>query len=114
MIAIWNETETLTLNESVEESDYGDIVPRVSRTATLDGGAVITNSGCSHADRTLVIVADNAPVATETAIKRMTSQALTVWLSNSEGVFAGVISQLSCKSGRVSFTYLVTEKLTMD
>lgn len=114
MIAIWNDAEALTLNERVDESDYGDIVPRISRTATLDGGAVITNSGCSHADRTLVIVADNVSFATETAIKRMTSLSQTIWMSNREGIFSGVISQLSCKSGRVRFTYLVTEKITSD
>lgn len=114
MIAIWNDTESLILNESIEESDYGDIEPRISRTATLDGGAVIANAGCSHADRTLVIVANNVPFDSETVLKRMTSQARLVHLSNSEGVFSGVLSQLKCKAGRVQFTYLVKEKLTPD
>jgi hypothetical protein len=114
MISISSDTETVTINESIPDSDYGEILPRVSRTATLDGGAMIATSGCSHSDRTIVISALKVSVAQEAVLRRMTMQTLLVQLSNSEGVFTGVLSRFSCKAGKLEFTFLVKEKLTSD
>jgi hypothetical protein len=114
MISITSATETVILQESISGTDYGEILPRISRTATLDGGAVIATSGCTHADRTLEVVSDNTPLASEDILRRMAAQASMVQLSNYEGVFTGYISRFSAKSAEVSFTFLVQEKLTQD
>ncbi|MFH0995800.1 MAG: hypothetical protein V1844_09930 [Pseudomonadota bacterium] len=114
MVSITSATETVTLNESVPDSDYGDIEPRITRTATLDGGSVIASSGCSHSDRTIAVVASNISALQESVLSRIAKQALIIQLSNYEGVFSGAISRLSCKAGKVEFTFLVKEKLTQD
>jgi hypothetical protein len=114
MVSITSDTETVTINESLDASDYGPIVPRISRTATLDGGAVISTSGNSHADRTILIVATNVPPEKEDILRRIAIQALIVELACREGVFSGAISQFSAKFGTVTLTFLIQEKLTQD
>ena len=114
MISISNEIEAVTIKESISETDYGVLEPRISRTATLDGGAVIASSGCSHADRTLLIYADNVSAKAEAALRRITAQAAIVTMANSEGVFTGAISRFSCKYGKLEFTFLIKDKLTPD
>jgi len=114
MISISSDTEIAVIRESVSETDCGALEPRISRTATLDGGAVITSSGCSHADRILMIHADNVPPESEAVLRHITAQAAIVTLANSEGVFTGAISRFSCKYGKVEFTFLIKDKLTPD
>lgn len=114
MVSFVSETESVTIKESVENSDYGEIAPRISRAATLDGGAVLSTHGCSHSDRTVVISAVNVPVSEESALRRMAIQCLVVQMSNYEGVFTGAISQFSARAGKVDLTFLVKEKLTQD
>lgn len=113
MISLTSDTETVDVKESLL-SDRGIIKPRISRTATLDGGSVITSSGCSHSDRTIEIVASGISSAQEAILRRMTMQAVLVQLANTEGVFTGAISRLSCKNGELKLTFLVKEKLTED
>lgn len=83
---------------------------RVSRTATLDGGCVITHSGHSHGDRTFKIVGTISE--SDAAILQNIFETETfVNISTSEGFFAGVIEKLKTDNGNLKLTFLVKEKL---
>jgi hypothetical protein len=114
MIAVTTDDSVVVLKEDVEASNEVEILPRVNRTATLDGGAVLTVSGNSHADRTLTIKGKDVPPATELALRRISIQSRIVTLANKEGVFLGAISKFTSNNGDVSFTFLIKEKLTQD
>jgi hypothetical protein len=114
MISIACGTESVVINESVKETNYGDILPRISRTATLDGGSVLSMSGCSHSDRTMTLVAKDVAEAIEAVLRRIALQSLVVTLTCSEGVFLGAISSLAVKMREIRITFLVKEKLTQD
>jgi len=83
---------------------------RVSRSATLDGGSVITDGGFSDSDRTLPIecvypyqgMDDDLAAIAETGYSR---------LSLPNGLFLGVIESIDASADSVSFSFLVSEKI---
>ena len=92
-------------------SVLGDTDRRVSRSATLDGGVVLTDFGFSHGDRTLeVVVAEISPEDYALlAYLHQTYPLLT--LSCDQGHFIGCLQSLRPKDGGVTCSYLVKEKL---
>lgn len=96
--------------KSEADSDLQSSSRRVSRTATLDGGCVITDSGFSHGDRTMRV---KALIDQETG-ERITSmhQSYSLLLfSVPEGVFIGAIESISIQETELSLTILIKEKL---
>jgi hypothetical protein len=86
---------------------------RVSRTATLDGGCVITDTGFSHADRTFTISARLDDEATEAAIRRMHQTYSLVVVSTPDGVYQGAIERVRVtKGGTITVRILVKQKLS--
>ena len=85
---------------------------RLSRTATLDGGAVITDGGVTDADRSFDFTAIQVPEdARETLWVMFQSQDL-VHLSCPEGVFSGYLQRVKMTASGVSIGFMVYEKLT--
>jgi len=89
--------------------NFGKKPARVSRSATLDGGAVITHSGVSHGDRTFTLDCQISE-AQETAINYIHENATSVLVSCSEGVFLGAISDLETYEGKLKATILIKSK----
>lgn len=111
MIFITDEsTKVVTIRES-PDTEYGDYSPRVTRTATLDGGVVINNSGFSHGDRTLLIRAQNLPISDESDLKAIVESPAIAYVSCREGYFSGAIESMSTKNGILELSFLVKEKL---
>jgi len=89
--------------------NFGKKPARVSRVATLDGGAVIIHSGVSHGDKTFIL--DSRINETqETAINYIHNNATSVLVSCSEGVFLGAISDLETYKGKLKATILIKSK----
>ena len=104
-----------------KESDIQEAPRRVSRTATLDGNAAVTDFGFSHGDRDLTLVFDADKIF-------MSSQLLTIreiidklWLffrtyseialTLPDGVYNASINRYSNKFGRVSLKILIESSL---
>ena len=85
---------------------------RLSRSATLDGGCVITDGGLSDGDRTFRYSASQLSAATLDALWAMFGTESLVHLCCAEGVFSGYIEQLGIVGADVSLQFMIYEKLT--
>jgi hypothetical protein len=110
MVTLSDDTTLIEIEETAD-TDWGDMVPRIQQTATLDGGSVISHYGFSHSDRKFQIVAEmtRAEVA---ILQGMIEDSTLFYLSCDEGYFSGVISRFVPGNGMASITFLVQEKLT--
>ena len=85
---------------------------RLSRSATLDGGCVISDGGMSDGDRDFDFAAAQVPPATLDAMWAFAHNESLVHLSCAEGVFSGYVEQVKIEAADVSFRFMVYEKLT--
>lgn len=91
------------------DSDFGTVYARVSRVATLDGGAVFVQNGISNADRTFRIKAKITESQKET-IEHIFNNSTYVNISCSEGFFIGSISSIDTSSQDFTATILIKSK----
>lgn len=111
MIAIYSTTQFLVLEKISSETDWGQLIPRISRTATLDGGSSISLYGYSDSDRTMNIIALDVPEVDVLALKNIVRASALVFLAVPEGLFEGAISRLQNYFSRVEFTFLIKSKI---
>ena len=102
--------ETIVLN--IDREPTKENTRRLSRTATLDGGAVITDGGWTDADRTLEFTAMRIPEETRENLWAMFRKESRVQLCCPEGVFTGYLQQIRFKGNSAAITFMVHEKLT--
>ena len=92
------------------DSQLLDSIPRVTRTATLDGGAVIEHKGFSEADRTFNIrgeIDEN-----QLDILWELHKETTVYVSCKYGFFSGAIQRIRADNGELYLTIYIKEKLS--
>jgi hypothetical protein len=85
---------------------------RLSRTATLDGGAVITDGGVTDADRSIDFTAIQVSEDARETLWVMFQNQDLVHLSCPEGVFSGYLQRVKITASGVSIGFMVYEKLT--
>jgi hypothetical protein len=85
---------------------------RLSRTATLDGGAVITDGGWSDADRNFEFMVKNVSEYIRDALWALFLRESQVHLACPEGVFAGYLQRIRIAGADVTVSFMVQEKLT--
>ena len=83
-----------------------DTPPRVSRSATLDGGSVVDHRGFCDGDREFKIKAQLTEDQAEDLWNIYRSETL-VNISCGEGFFQGAISRMKLDGGRLEMTFLV-------
>ena len=88
-----------------------DLSRRVSRTATLDGGAELTDLGFTHADRTLRVTAPHVSQADAERAAYLLQTYPTLIVATPTGCFLAAPEGMSVRGGALSLTLLVTEKL---
>lgn len=98
------------INEREAETDLGGVSRRISRRATIDGGAFIDDFGFSEGDRTVRVVANSLSVASYEQIKILIRLFGSVELITLEGVFEGSI-QVANNGEKFEMTFLVKERL---
>jgi hypothetical protein len=99
--------------DAAEDSDIENTTRRVGRTATLDGGCLITDGGFSDSDRTFRVTSREPLSDSEVSILRALHQDHTlVNLTVPGGVFKGVMQQFTNIKNTVSLTILCKEKLS--
>lgn len=93
-------------------SDLRGGARRVSRIATLDGGAAVTDLGYADADRTFQIIERNPDQsAIATAEYLMRAYPLLI-CSTEEGCYRGAIQSMRVRSGELELVFLVTERIS--
>lgn|SRR5574343_569679 len=92
------------------DSELSHISRRVSRTATLDGGAIIVDNGYSASDATFSIVIRDIDNATRVALMAMISRHSAITLSVKENIFLGVVETLEDKD-KMKIKFLVKQQL---
>jgi hypothetical protein len=90
-------------------STMKDYRPRVTRSPTLDGGAVIYNLGYSDGDRDISIVSMVDP-ETEEKLRSMVQDELFVIVSTRDGVFYGSIDAMVVDRGILNLKFLAQER----
>ena len=95
----------------LQEKDGTDIrrlSRRVSRVSTLDGGSVVTDSGYTDTDRTLVIVAE-VTEAQDAMLETMIKNFALLTVSTRAGCFACAPGDFTLGDGEVRLNILVAE-----
>lgn len=92
-------------------SQFSDLSRRVSRVATLDGGALIVDNGYSPSDSTFNIVPENVTVELRTGLRRLAQIHSEIIVCVSEGAFLGVISAID-ENQDFKIVFLVKSKLS--
>ena len=96
--------------DTLPSSEIKETSRRVSRTKTLDGGCVITDSGFSDSDRTLSVNAEySSDVAT--ILNHLHQDKTLIHIAVDEDFFSGVISSLKIKDN-IKIQILIKEKLS--
>jgi hypothetical protein len=88
--------------------NLGDTARRVSRVATLDGGAAILDSGYTVADRTISIDLASQPRETVDALKYLCANHAAVLVFTEEGAFRASPERISTGFAFVRMTLLVS------
>ncbi len=112
MISISSITENLSGNvlfNNTEECSFQKNTSRVSRSATLDGGSVISNYGVTDGDRVFslnVSITENQ----YSKLKNIFSVSPLVLISCSEGIFFGALQYFSVKNDVLTGKILIQNK----
>lgn len=92
------------------DSDLSHISRRISRTATLDGGAIIVDNGYSAGDATFNIVIRDIDSATRLALMAMIKRHSAIIVSVKENIFVGAVQTLDDKD-KMKIRFLVKQQL---
>lgn len=85
---------------------------RATRTATLDGGSVVADTGFSDADRTVTISLPDAPPEAIELMSRLVRYYSTITVSLRDGCFSAVPSRTWTDRGAAKIEILITEKIS--
>lgn len=80
---------------------------RISRTATLDGGADVTDTGWSAADQTITVVVPNVSKAVYDRCQAIVQTSATVTLITEDGAFLASPQRLTLARGEMRLTFLI-------
>lgn len=106
----YHEAGSIICRRIRKSRDAADATRRVSRTATLDGGVVLIDSGYSEGDRTFELYAAGMKERW-LAVKDLFLQQPLVYLSIDEGLYAGVIEKAQLQDGDLYIKFLPKEKI---
>ncbi len=98
------------VNADVDDSEFSHIARRVSRTATLDGGAVIVDNGYTAGDATFLLVIRDIDDATRLGLMALVQRHSSITVSVKENIFSGVVEKLEDKD-KMKIRFLVNEQL---
>jgi hypothetical protein len=96
------------------DTTTGEVRRRMSRVATLDGGAAFNDGGYSEADRTIRLRWRAKSAAHEAAIARLVRLYNRLKLSTAQGVWLVAPENYTPGADSSDMTLLCVEKLTED
>ena len=89
-----------------------DGIRRVTRTATLDGSAVVYDGGFSHADRILTVGIRAFREAQLNQAKRLFQSYQQLTVSSIEGIFLCAAESYTVKETTLTLRFLILQDLT--
>ena len=98
--------------QTLPDTTDGEIGRRVSRIATLDGGAVVSDGGYSEADRTIELAWQPTAAAAEAAIARLLQSYSRVQVSTRSGFYLAAPEAYRPGANESTLRLLVVEKLS--
>lgn len=101
----------VTLRANPEGTRLGEVRRRMNRVATLDGGAVINDSGYSEADRTLAIEWRPESAAQEAAVARLVQLYARLVVATPAGLYLAAVEVFTPGPTVHRLTLLVVQKL---
>jgi len=109
---LFNLLGDVILNAS-EDSDFVFLSRRLTRTATLDGGAVIVDNGFSAADGTIKIIVEPSQnsIAIYSQVANIIKQYGMVTVSNVDGIFLAAIESVSNQKTTLTINLLIKSQL---
>lgn len=115
--AVFISTPTFDLNGTVKiktmsGTELKSNSRRITRTATLDGGAVIVDGGYSDSDRTFRVVYWGMSETDEANLWAIFQDYPLVILSVAEGCFYAAIESMAARDGEGNLTILFNERLS--
>ncbi len=99
------------IEADMSKSDLSTLFRRVSRTATLDGGALIVDNGYSVSDATFSISVPNLSPADRLALLVTLQRHSLLTLSCKTGCYSGVVERVDESQG-FKISFLVKSQLT--
>ena len=93
-------------------SDLGTTTRRVTRTATLDGGAAFGDFGFTEADRTIVLRWRQRSAAQEESVRRLVSTYTRITVSCAAGLFLAAPQAYTPGAEESRLDLLVERRLT--
>lgn len=93
-------------NIDLSTSDTRSRTRRVSRFATLDGGAYIDDAGYSHGDRTITAIMTGTESIFDALVYLIENYG-SMWISLPDGAFTGSLSRVDRSSGKIRATILL-------
>jgi hypothetical protein len=117
MKRVFISTPTFNINGAVclklaDASELKTNARRISRTATLDGGALIVDGGFSDADRTFAVNYQDLSEADELALWEIFKDYPLVTMSTDEGCFSVAIETMRAKNGSGSLNIFFKERMS--
>lgn len=104
----------IELDVSADQSDFGEARRRVTRVATLDGGAVFNDFGLAQADKTITLVWPIISKAQQDAVERLVRLYQLVQVSVPTGIFLAAPEAYTSTQSTGTLTLLVKSKLSGD
>ena len=98
--------------DCLPDQTSGEMRRRVSRVATLDGGAVVNDGGYTDADRTIQLRWRPRGATQESAVARLVELYSFLRVSTRDGVFLAAIEAYTPGGAECTLSLLVTEKLS--
>lgn len=98
------------LRVDMSKSDFSLLSRRVSRTATLDGGALIVDNGYSVSDATYIISVPDLSADNGSSLRATLQRHSLMVLSCKHGCFLGVVEQVDESQG-FKIRFLVKSQL---
>jgi hypothetical protein len=92
---------------SPRRTSLGDFARRVQRSATLDGGVVVTDSGFTHGDRTVRLDIGNLTIDEQLVIQRIVELYPIVLLFLPDGAYRAAPERLVSAGGTSTVTFLL-------
>jgi len=99
------------LDVDMSKSDFSFTSRRVSRSATLDGGALIVDNGYTPSDATFSLSLPDITLAQRAAVLKTIQTHSLITVSCRAGCFAGVVDKVD-ESGGFKINFLISRDLT--
>lgn len=98
--------------KNVRDSDFDSVQRRVARTATLDGGAYVSDSGYSDADITLVLQIKELTELQVLTIRRLLKNYTNLVATTPRAAYSVSPTAFAYRSGIGTLTLFVRSKLS--